>query len=227
MTARAASLLAIESSGAGCSAALWRTDRVIAVRRQALTRGHAAVLLPLVRDTMAAAGLAWRALAAIAVTVGPGSFTGIRVGLAAARGLGLALELPVLGVSSFEVVAAGVPASARGDAGVVVLIDSGRASRFVQAFDAALVPCGPPAAVELDRLAAALPPPPALVVAAGAPPAAALAGRPVIVAAPDAAALAELAAARRAAGAGFLPPRPLYLRSPDAALPAAGGRIRA
>ena len=223
-------LLAIDSSGSGCSAAVWRDGALVAVRRLALSHGHAAALLPLVRAAMAdaaGAGLGWEALAAVAVTVGPGSFTGIRVGLAAARGLGLARGIPVLGLTSFEVIAAGVPDTARGAGALAVVIDSGRASRFVQAFDGALAPLGPPAAIELDRLAGALPPPPCLIAAAGPLPAAATGGRPVLGTAPDAAGVARLAAARRAAGARFLAPSALYLRAPDATLPRAGGRIRA
>src|SRR5258708_36062277 len=113
-------LLAIESSGHGCSAAIWRAGTVIAVRRVALEQGHAAALMPLVRDVMLEAGLAWSALEAIGVTIGPGSFTGIRVGLAAARGLGLALGIPVEGVTSFEAMAWSVPMAARG-AGLVTV----------------------------------------------------------------------------------------------------------
>jgi len=223
-------LLAIETSGPGCSAALWRDGALIAAQRVALAHGHAAALLPLVEATMAEAargGLAWGDLAAIAVTVGPGSFTGIRVGLAAARGLGLALDRPVLGVSSFEAIAWGLAPAVRAGRPLAVLIDSGRASRFLQCFDADLAPRGPPAAVELAALAVALPPPPCLVVASGSPPPGLAEARAVVAAVPDAAALAALAGARRAAGGAFLPPSALYLRAPDAALPRAGGRIRA
>ena len=223
-------LLAIDSSGAGCSAALWRDGVLVAERRLALQRGHAAALLPLVRDAMtdaAAAGLGWDALAAVGVTVGPGSFTGIRVGLAAARGFGLALAIPVLGVTSFEAIAWAVPADRRGAGALAVVIDSGRASRFVQAFDARLAPLGPPAAVELDALADSLPPPPCLVAAAGPLESARVGGRLVIAAALDAAVVARLVATRRAAGGAFLPASALYLRPPDATVPQAGGRIRA
>ncbi|MBV8169887.1 MAG: tRNA (adenosine(37)-N6)-threonylcarbamoyltransferase complex dimerization subunit type 1 TsaB [Alphaproteobacteria bacterium] len=220
------SILAIESSGPGCSAALWRDGHVIAARRVPLTRGHAAALPPLIDETMRAAALGFAMIDAVAVTVGPGSFTGIRVGLAAARGFGLALGVPVLGVTSFEAIAWAVPAPARGAATLAVLIDSGRASRFCQAFDAALQPLGAPAAIELVALAAALPPSPCVLAATGAVPPEIAGDRPVVAAAPDAAPLAELAGARRAAGGAFLPPSALYLRPPDATVPRAGGRIR-
>lgn len=221
-------LLAIESSGPGCSAALWRDGHVIASRRRALVRGHAAALPPLIEETARAAGLDWADLSAVAVTVGPGSFTGIRVGLAAARGFGLALGVPVHGVSSFEAIAWSLPARTRGGGTLAVLIDSGRASRFVQAFDAALRPLGAPVAIELDLLAEALPPPPCVLAigGGGALPAAIAGERPIVAAAPDAVPLAELAGARRAAGGAFLAPTALYLRPPDATVPRAGGRIR-
>jgi tRNA threonylcarbamoyladenosine biosynthesis protein TsaB len=219
-------LLAVESSGPGCSAALWRDGHVVAARRVPLTRGHAAALPPLVDETMRGAALGFETVDAVAVTVGPGSFTGIRVGLAAARGFGLALGVPVLGVTSFEAIAWSVPARARGQGALVVLIDSGRASRFLQAFDAALQPLAEPVAIELAALAASLPPPPCVLVASGALDPAIAGGRPVVAAAPDAAALAELAGARHRAGGAFLPPSALYLRPPDATVPRAGGRIR-
>jgi len=219
------SVLAIESSGPGCSAAVWQDGGVIAARRVALERGHAAALLPVVRDTMVAAALAWDALAAIAVTVGPGSFTGIRVGLAAARGLGLALGVPVHGVTSFEA-AAWAAAAVAGDVALAVLIDSGRAGAFLQSFDAALTPCGAPRAIELDVLPAALPPPPCTVAMVGRLPAERLGGRPIVAVTPDAAALAALVGARLARGGGFLPASPVYLRPPDATVPPDGGRLR-
>jgi tRNA threonylcarbamoyladenosine biosynthesis protein TsaB len=223
-------LLAIETSGSGCSVAVWRDGALVARRRVALDRGHAAALLPLVRDAMAdaaASGLAWHDLSAVGVTVGPGSFTGIRVGLAAARGFGLALGIPVLGVSSFEAIAWGVPAAARAGSALAVVIDSGRASRFLQAFDPQLRALAPPVAVELVALPDALPAPPCLVAAAGPLPAAAAGARPIVAVVPDAAVVAVLVAARRACGGAFLPPSALYLRPPDASLPRAGGRIRA
>jgi tRNA threonylcarbamoyladenosine biosynthesis protein TsaB len=133
----------------------------------------------------------------------------------------------VLGVTSFEAIAWAVPADRRGAGTLAVVIDSGRASCFVQAFDIALAPLGPPGAVELDALADSLPPPPCLVAAAGPLDSARAGGRPVIAAAPDAAVVARLVATRRAAGAAFLPASALYLRPPDATVPRAGGRIRA
>jgi len=223
-------LLAVETSGSGCSVAVWHSGALVAQRRVALDRGHAAVLLPLVRDAMAdaaASGLTWRDLAAVGVTVGPGSFTGIRVGLAAARGFGLALGIPVLGVTSFEAIAWGVPEAARANGALAVVIDSGRANRFLQAFDPQLRALAPPGAVELGALADALPAPPCLVAAVGPLPAALAGGRPIVAAVPDAAMVAALVAARRAGGGAFLPPSAFYLRPPDASPPQAGGRIRA
>ncbi|MBI3514071.1 MAG: tRNA (adenosine(37)-N6)-threonylcarbamoyltransferase complex dimerization subunit type 1 TsaB, partial [Proteobacteria bacterium] len=72
MTASSSALLAIDASGPGCSVALWHGGGMCAARRVVLQRGHAAALMPLVRDTMADARLGWSAVAAVAVTVGPG-----------------------------------------------------------------------------------------------------------------------------------------------------------
>ncbi|MEJ0071755.1 MAG: tRNA (adenosine(37)-N6)-threonylcarbamoyltransferase complex dimerization subunit type 1 TsaB [Pseudomonadota bacterium] len=174
-------LLTIETSGPGCSAAVWQAGRDPRHRRAASGLGQAAALMPLLRDTMLAAGAAaaasggrldWAALEAVGVTVGPGSFTGIRVGLAAARGFGLALGIPVLGVTSFEAIAWAVPADARGDNPFVVVIDSGAPAGSSKRLMPRLRPLGPPAAIELDGLAAAWPPAPCLIAAAGPLPAA-------------------------------------------------------
>jgi tRNA threonylcarbamoyladenosine biosynthesis protein TsaB len=93
-------VLAIDTALGACSAALLDTKRaaVTAHESLAMQRGHAEVLMPLVKRVMEHAGLAFADLDRIAVTTGPGSFTGLRVGIAAARGLGLAAAKPVVGL---------------------------------------------------------------------------------------------------------------------------------
>ena len=75
-----------------------------------MSHGHAVELLPMIERVMAAGGIDLRQVERIAVTVGPGGFTGLRIGLATARGLGLAIGCPVIGLSSFQVAAAAVAA---------------------------------------------------------------------------------------------------------------------
>lgn len=101
-------LLAIDTSAAHCAAALLLGDRV-AVRVEPMAKGQAERLIPLLEELLAAEGFGWRDLAAIGVGTGPGNFTGLRIGVSAARGLALGLGVPAIGVSGFEAAALGHP----------------------------------------------------------------------------------------------------------------------
>ena len=103
-------ILALDTCLSACSTALLRDDVVLARRVEVMARGHQERLAGLVAETLAEAGLAFRDLNRIAVTVGPGSFTGLRVGLAFAKGLGSALGLPVIGIGTLEAMAAALKA---------------------------------------------------------------------------------------------------------------------
>ena len=104
-------LLALDSSAAACSVALWddREEKtgspIVAHRGKYMERGQSEALIPLVDSVMEETGWIFSDLDRLGVTVGPGSFTGVRVGLAAARGLALAGRLPLVGVTSFEAIA--------------------------------------------------------------------------------------------------------------------------
>ncbi|GAB4384892.1 tRNA (adenosine(37)-N6)-threonylcarbamoyltransferase complex dimerization subunit type 1 TsaB [Albidovulum sp.] len=100
-------ILAFDSSAAHCAAALLRGETVVDARAETMGRGQAERLMPMLEEMLAAAGLGWRDLDAIGVGTGPGNFTGIRISVAAARGLALALGIPAIGVSAFEAAAAG------------------------------------------------------------------------------------------------------------------------
>src|SRR5215468_1971051 len=138
-------ILALDCSSAACSAALWRRGAVAAHRYRAMTRGHAEALMPMLAATVAEAGETFHALTAVAVTVGPGAFTGIRIGLAAARGIGLVAAIPVVGVTTFAAVAEAIPEAERVDRDILALLDSKRGDVFVQQFTPERVPVGPPA----------------------------------------------------------------------------------
>src|SRR5690606_2616572 len=99
-------ILAIDTALGLCSAAVVQADRTLAVLSEPMRQGHQERLAPMVRDVVREAGLAFVDLERIAVTVGPGSFTGLRVGLSFAKGLGLALDRPVVGIESLEAMAA-------------------------------------------------------------------------------------------------------------------------
>jgi tRNA threonylcarbamoyladenosine biosynthesis protein TsaB len=177
----------------------------------------------MVEATMAAAGLGYRALDAIAVTRGPGTFTGLRIGLAAARGLALAARRPLVGLTTLEVLAAGVPEAVRGRA-VVAAMEARRGEVYAQAFSPLLRPLGAAEAVAPEALAGRLPQGPLVIAGDGAPRLAALLGARATVAPgdglPDAAVAARLAATRPLPPPGT-PVPPLYLRPPDARLPRA------
>ncbi len=215
-------VLALETASAACSVALW-DDGPRASRFIAAARGHAELLAPMIAEVLAEAGLEAGAVDRLAVTVGPGAFTGLRVGLAAARGLALATGRPLIGITTFEAIAYGLPAGARAGRRLLVAVESRRAELFLHGFDDSLAPLGEPALLTPDDCASWLPPGPLLVAGDGAPSLrAARGGRPDTMFAegsglPDAAVVARRAAAL-APGAG-LPPRPLYLRAPDVSLP--------
>lgn len=184
---------------------------------------------------MTDAGWDYGQLDRIAVTVGPGGFTGVRIGLAAARGIGLAAGKPVAGVSTLAALAAGIP-TPQGSA-ILVAIDSKRGDVYAQAFASAgdgVEPCAAPMAAPWVAAASdvwtALPDgrrPWVVVGDASEAVAAALQRRGILAEAsapeqPDAAVVASLAA-RMTLQLGAPPPRPIYLRPPDVSAPAADG----
>lgn len=216
-------VLGLDCSGASCSAAVLAGGERRAHRFAAMERGQAEALMPMVQAVLEEAALGAAQLDLIAVTIGPGSFTGVRTGLAAARGLALAAGRPVMGVTSFAAVAEAVRAQASGRP-LVIALESKRQELFLQlvgpggAGDGALVP------PEQWR---AFVPDAAFLAGDGAVRLAAALARPgtgiLSAAAVDAAHLACLAAGRWRAGVAVPPPRPLYLRAPDttqATLPA-------
>jgi tRNA threonylcarbamoyladenosine biosynthesis protein TsaB len=103
-------ILAIDTALDACAAGVLDTDagKMIAQESQAMKRGHAEALMPLIARVMEASGIAFTALDRIAVTTGPGSFTGLRVGLSAARGIALAADKPVVGLTTLTAYAAPV-----------------------------------------------------------------------------------------------------------------------
>jgi tRNA threonylcarbamoyladenosine biosynthesis protein TsaB len=213
-------VLAFDCSGAACSAAVWIEGRVAAYRFAAMERGQAEVLMPQIEAVMRESRLGFPDLQVIATTVGPGSFTGLRIGLAAARGLALAADRPVLALTGFEALLAGLAEKERAGRRVAVAIDSRRGPVFAQLFDADRSPLGTPVQLEPAAFDAWLPGGRTLVLAD--PGAALPALRPELTirrAAIQAEAIAERAAACGPAGIGRLAPVPLYLRPPDVTLP--------
>jgi tRNA threonylcarbamoyladenosine biosynthesis protein TsaB len=195
-------LLVVDTCLAACQAAVLNGERV-AMRSEAMERGQQERLAGMVAEVMAEAGLAFPELDRIGVTVGPGSFTGLRVGLAFAKGLGVALGVPVVGIGALQALAAG-----RGGRTAAVL-DARRDQVHLQAFEDGR-PLAKPKAMDvneaLTRLAVLAP---GQLVGPGAGLVAADGWRNLGVAMPDPAALARLAAD---ADPASTPPEPLYLR---------------
>lgn len=187
-------LVAFDTSAAHCAAAVVRGDRVLAARHEEMGRGQAERLMPLLDAVMAEAGCGWADLDAIGVGVGPGNFTGIRIAVATARGLSLALGVPAIGVTSFEILRDG--SAAAGDA--LVAVEAPRGMAYVQAFDGD-VPSGEPRLVD-----------PAEASLVTAP--VALGGLPDLPAR-----LARIAQRKLAGGTSHDRPTPLYIRPADAA----------
>jgi tRNA threonylcarbamoyladenosine biosynthesis protein TsaB len=210
-------VLAFDCSGASCSAAVLIDDRPAAQRFAPMERGHAETLLPMIEAVLREAALELAALDLLAVTVGPGSFTGLRIGLAAARGFALARKLPAIGVTSFDAVEVGDPTAQP----LFVALESKRAELFFQRRDRADPRL--PALVPPEEWAAILPPGPCFLAGDGAPRLAAGLNRNDVVVLPghgrpDPVALARLGAARWRAG-DRTPLAPLYLRAPDTTTP--------
>src|SRR5690606_23437462 len=102
-------ILSFDTSAAHCAAALVSGDRVLAARAEEMGRGQAERLMPMLVEMLAAEGATWRDLGAIGVGIGPGNFTGVRISVAAARGLALGLAIPAIGASGFDAGAHGQP----------------------------------------------------------------------------------------------------------------------
>jgi len=214
----------MDSATRGCSVALWIDGSVVAARAEMMERGQAERLIPMIAEVTTEAGIRARDLDRIAVTVGPGAFTGVRIALAAARGLALGAGLPIVGVTSFEAVWAGIPQSERAGTPVLILIDSRRAEPFGLLFDADGRPADDPTALSPALTVARLPAGPLLVAGDGSPIArAALETRPDTRFAtgdgvPHAGWVASIGATREPGDT----PAPSYLRPPD--ITPAGGR---
>ena len=229
-------ILALDTSTAACSAALWCDGGIAAKRYEIMARGHAEHLMPMVDEVMAQTSVTAAKLDLIAVTTGPGAFTGLRLGLAAARGLALALNIPCLGMMTTETLAAALPETSNEEV-VLAALDSKRNDLYIQVFGAERNALGPPQAVAPEHVARVMPSFGAgercCAIVGDAQAACvdilAAAGwlvRETEVTKPDAAVLARLAAARWKPGMELMAPAPLYLRSPDAVVPKDGGRIR-
>ena len=208
-------VLALDTCLDACSLAVLDGETVRAQASHPMGRGHQEAIAPLAQAVMGEAGLAFSDLERIGVTIGPGSFTGLRVGLAFAKGLGAALAIPVVGVGTLAALAEPL-----GPGLVFAVIDARRGQVYLQAFSDGR-PLMAPDALDLATAAARVAElsggRDAVLAGSGAGLLADLMPGARLVEAPacDPAAVARLAAAQTSPA----PPRPLYLRAPDARLP--------
>ena len=209
------SILAVDTALGACSVAVLDGDAVLAHRFEEMTRGHAEALAPMVAEAMQKAGIAFAALDRLAVTTGPGTFTGQRVGLAFMRGMRVGLKKPLIGITTLEAMAAAT-ASDRAAA----IHDAKRDEAYLLLWEHGATILAPAVMPFDDAVARIRGFGPCTLCGTGAVMAAAALGDGFTltdIRQPDAIWVARLAMTRP------LPdqmPAPLYLRAPDAKLPA-------
>lgn len=204
-------VLAIDTAGVDCSVAVYDSTRdlLLAKVQETLGKGHAERLSGMIAEVMDAAAVAPVDIGLIGVTIGPGSFTGIRVGVAAARGLALALGIPAVGVTTLETLADAAMRTV-GPEALIAAIDAKRGEIYMQPFDENGRAIAEPQARSLADAAEFAVSSKARIVGSGA---AVLAHASAEADHFDIESVARLAA-RRPKGTGK--PAPLYLRGPDA-----------
>lgn len=198
---------------AACSAAVWRGG-ILASRFEPMERGHAERIAPMVDYVMREAALPFAEIDRIAVTTGPGTFTGQRIGLAMARGLGLALDKPVIGVTTLETIAS---VQQGNGAPIVVVCDARRDEYYFAVYSERLEPLHDLALLSLGSIVERVPSGRVYVIGSAADTFIMADRRDRFVRIrddlPKASNLAALAAIRAASNRM---PEPLYLRAPDA-----------
>ena len=222
-------VLAFDTAMGVCSAAVSHDGVIQAYRLTNQARGHAETVMDMVADVLAEAGARVADMDRLGVTIGPGTFTGQRIGLAAARAMVLGTTTQLVGVSTLEAVAAGVEEAGPEDR-IAVVFDARRGEVYVQLFDVRLTGVSEPQVLTPERAAALLRQKAGrgrLILAgtgAGlvAPLLGGIAAEVVLSEAatqPDSRHVARLAECAEVTQSGA--PSPLYLRAPDAKLPGA------
>lgn len=145
-------LLAIDTAAPRLALAVLNGEHVDTLVEDMAT-GQAERLFPALDELLARAGVAYADLTRIAVTTGPGSFTGLRIGLSAARGLGLARNIPVIGVPSLLALSLAVQCDA-----AAVLLDARRGEAYFQTFSGPAIPVSEPLILPMDEARSRVPP---------------------------------------------------------------------
>ncbi len=188
-------ILAIDSTSGSCSVSIWKNNAISTYCEELSASLQAKRLIQMVEEALDKSKTQYSELSAVAATIGPGSFTGIRIGLASARAIGFAAKIPVLGFNSLEVMAFGVRLQ-KPDAPVLSILNAGKGEVIYQRFD-----------TNFEALCQ-----PTLVAQHLSP----VQDSSVTITFPRADFLAELAAAHPERAVS---PLPFYVRPPDAKLP--------
>ncbi|MBX4909167.1 MULTISPECIES: tRNA (adenosine(37)-N6)-threonylcarbamoyltransferase complex dimerization subunit type 1 TsaB [Rhizobium] len=206
-------VLALDTAGVDCAAAIYDSGRntVLGEASDMIGKGHAEHLIGIVDRVLDQAGVTLSQINRVAVTIGPGSFTGIRVGVAAARGFALSLNVPVVGVTTLEVMAAAQREKTPGRA-VLAAMDAKRDEIYLQSFAADGSPLDQPRAASVAE---------AQALAAGFDGEITGSATPLLKASaggdhPNVFPISIVARLGAAAPADAGKPKPLYLRGPDA-----------
>jgi tRNA threonylcarbamoyl adenosine modification protein YeaZ len=199
MVAPSPYILAIDTATGPCSVAVWKDGAVAAYVENVKPTQQSASLMPMVEEALGRAGVTYEDLSQVVSTTGPGSFTGIRVGLASASGIAFAAGIAGAGYTTLEVLAFGALALRADEPLIVAVLNAGKGEFYFQAF------CPAPFAALAGGAA----------LQCGNAPLADAAFRDAGIAFPRADALAALAATRLSTAAL----RPFYIREPDAKLP--------
>lgn len=185
-------LLAIDTAAPRLQLGLLRADGTVDISVDDIAQGHAELIFPRIAVLLERNGIGYADLTRIAVTTGPGSFTGLRIGLSAARGLGLARHIPVLGISSLLALSLASECEP-----LAVLLDARRGEAWLQTFSGPAIPVSPARLLPMDEARRLVPVGATLVT------------EPFV----DIARLARFAAGLDPAA---YPPEPNYIRDADA-----------
>ncbi len=212
-------ILASDTTQAACSVAVVHKGEPLACITEPMVRGHAEAIVPMIDHALQQAGVGMADMTRLAVTIGPGTFSGVRLGLAAMRGIAIVRQLPLIGVSSFWAMAQADPTPLP----VTVSVAARSGVFYMQKFDETGAPvtgaAGDPQIVAQDEIINFCGTAPSAIVGSGAEAVSALIREAVPSTAPP---WPDILSVARYAGEADTPtalPEPIYLRPPDATLP--------
>lgn len=213
-----APVLALDTALAACAVAVSDGAGSLTLDEAVIGVGHAEHLIPQIDAVLAKAGLRPADLGRVVAVVGPGSFTGIRAGLAAARGLGLALGIPVVGVTTLEALAAEARVAVPGRA-IVAVLDARRDEVYAQSFAVDGAPSSPPVLLTRAAATALASRHDAVLIGSGAALIAEALPNAQIAGPQPQAAITTILTIGATRAVPDRPPGPLYIRAADAKVP--------